>query len=80
MSDEIIDLIFYFHIEEILENARKKAYLAINFAMVEAYWEIGKSIIEIQDGNETAEQGTNLLYLLSKKLISEYGKGLTITN
>lgn len=55
MSDEIIDLIFYFHIEEILENARKKAYLAINFAMVEAYWEIGKSIIEIQDGNETAE-------------------------
>lgn len=48
--------------------------------MVEAYLEIGKSIVEIQDENETAEYGTNLLYLLSKKLISEYGKGLTITN
>lgn len=80
MSDEIIDLTFYSHIKEILENARKKAYFAINFAMVEAYWEIGKSIVEIQDGNETAKYGTNLLYLLSKKLISEYGKGLTITN
>ena len=32
------------HIKEILENARKKTYNAINFAMVEAYWEIGKSI------------------------------------
>lgn len=57
ISNEIIDLTFYSHIKEILENARKKAYSAINFAMVEAYWEIGKSVVEIQDGNETAEYG-----------------------
>jgi hypothetical protein len=36
------------HIKEILDNARKKTYNAINFAMVEAYWEIGKSIVEMK--------------------------------
>lgn len=68
------------HINEILNNARKKTYNAINFAMVEAYWEIGKSIVEMQGGNETAEYVTNLLVLLSEKLTSEYGKGFTVTN
>ena len=66
MKNEIMDLTFYQHIKEILENARKKTYAAINFAMVKAYWEIGKSIVEMQGGNETAEYGTNLLSLLSK--------------
>ena len=80
MSNEIIDLTFYSHIKEILEKARMKAYTAINFAMVEAYWEIGKSIVEMQGGSKTAKYNTNLLNLLSKKLTSEYGKGFTITN
>ena len=80
MKNEIMDLTFYSHIKEILENARKKTYAAINFAMVEAYWEIGKSIVEMQGGNETAEYGSNLLSLLSEKLTSEYGKGFTVTN
>ena len=31
----------YNSIKSILENARAKAYRAINFAMVEAYWNIG---------------------------------------
>jgi len=80
MSNENIDLTFYSHIKEILEKARMKAYTAINFAMVEAYWEIGKSIVEMQGGSKTAKYNTNLLNLLSKKLTSEYGKGFTITN
>ena len=56
------------HIKEILEKARKKTYNAINFAMVEAYLEISKSIVEMQGGNETAEYGTNLWVLFSEKL------------
>ena len=55
MKNEIMDLTFYSHIKEILEIARKKTYNAINFAMVEAYWEIGKSIIKMQGGNLTSE-------------------------
>lgn len=47
--------IFYKEIKEILISARNKVYQTANFAMVEAYWNIGKSIIEEQGGNEKAE-------------------------
>lgn len=43
---------FYDEIKEILIIARNKVYQTANFAMVEAYWNIGKSIIEEQGGNE----------------------------
>ena len=46
MQNNVLDKNFYSQVKEILENARKKTYNAINFAMVEAYWEIGKSIVE----------------------------------
>lgn len=80
MSNEIVDLNFYSHIKEILENARKKTYAAINFAMVEAYWEIGKSIVEMQGGNKTAEYGKKILKELSIVLTKDYGKGFDETN
>ena len=37
---------FYKQVSSILNAARDKAYTAVNFAMVEAYWEIGKSIVD----------------------------------
>ena len=40
---------------------KNKVYQTANFAMVEAYWNIEKSIIEEQGGNEKAEYGTGLL-------------------
>lgn len=52
---------FYDEIKNILSSARNKVYQTANFAMVEAYWNIGKSIIEEQGGNEKAEYGTELL-------------------
>ena len=48
--------------------------------MVEAYWNIGKSIIEEQGGNEKAEYGTGLLKELSKQMTQDFGKGFTVTN
>lgn len=63
-----------------LEDARAKAYSAINFAMVEAYWHIGRSIVEKQGGAERADYGTGLLKELSKQLTSDFGKGFTVTN
>ena len=36
---------FYNEIKRILVNARNKVYNTANFAMVEAYWNIGKKII-----------------------------------
>lgn len=48
---------FYNEIKNILNIARNKVYKTANFVMVEAYWNIGKSIIEAQGGNEKAEYG-----------------------
>ena len=60
---------FYNEIKKILISARNKVYQTANFAMVEAYWNIGKSIIEEQGGDEKAEYGTGLLKELSKQMI-----------
>ena len=71
---------FYEGIKNILITARTKVYQTANFAMVEAYWNIGKSIIEEQGGNEKAEYGTGLLKELSKQMTQDFGKGFTVTN
>ena len=63
-------------IKKILKNARQKAYTAINSAIVEAYWEIGRRIVEEeQRGKERAEYGKEILQNLSKELTEEFGKG-----
>ena len=48
--------------------------------MVEAYWQIGKSIIEEQKGEERAEYGSGLLKELSKQMTQDFGKGFTVSN
>ena len=72
--------LIYGQIKEILTSARAKAYSAINFAMVEAYWLIGKQIVEAQAGNERAEYGTQLLKYLSQQLTRDFGKGFDESN
>ena len=63
-------------IKEILSKARQKAYSAINFAMVEAYWLIGRRIVEEeQQGKERAAYGEEILKTLSIELTKEFGKG-----
>ena len=63
-------------IKKILKDARQKAYTAVNSAMVEAYWEIGRRIVEEeQSGRERAEYGKEILQNLSKELTEEFGKG-----
>ena len=78
--NEILDLQFYSQIREILATARNKVYSAANFAMVEAYWLIGKSIVEKQDGETRAEYGAKLLSELSTQMVAEFGKGFTVAN
>jgi predicted nuclease of restriction endonuclease-like (RecB) superfamily len=48
--------------------------------MVEAYWHIGKRIVDAQSGNERAEYGEYLLKYLSEQMSRDFGKGFTITN
>ena len=72
---------FYSSIREILSKARQKAYTAVNFAMVEAYWQIGRRIVEQeQQGRERAGYGEYLIKELSKELSSDLGKGFSYAN
>ncbi len=48
--------------------------------MVEAYWQIGKSIIEEQGGEDRAEYGTGLIKELSAQMTKDFGKGCTVAN
>ena len=70
----------YEQIASVLETARGKAYRAVNSAMVQAYWEIGRRIVEEQGGEERAEYGKALVKELSKRLTADFGKGFTESN
>lgn len=71
----------YFKIKEVLELARSQAYRAVNSAMVQAYWNVGRLIVEEeQKGKNKAGYGDTLIENLSQKLIKDFGKGFTTTN
>ena len=71
----------YKAVKEILEAARSTAYRAVNFAMVQAYWNIGRVIVEEElKGKSKAEYGEYLLKELSIRLTKDFGKGFTETN
>ncbi|WP_278554847.1 PDDEXK nuclease domain-containing protein [Elizabethkingia bruuniana] len=75
------DLTYISEIRNILAQARMKAYQSVNSAMVEAYWHIGKRIVEEeQNGKERAEYGEALLKNLSVALTKEFGKGFSSSN
>ena len=68
-------------IKQILAQARQKAYSAVNSAMVEAYWLVGKRIVEEeQQGEKRAEYGKQVLETLSKELTADLGKGFSLRN
>jgi hypothetical protein len=72
---------FYHDIKSILQTARDNAYKSVNFIMVEAYWNIGKKIVEVEQKGETkAKYGSNLISELSKQLTVDFGRGFNTTN
>jgi predicted nuclease of restriction endonuclease-like (RecB) superfamily len=69
---------FIIEIKTLIQSARTKAYQAINSAMIEAYWEIGKRIVEEeQNGNQRASYGQEIIKKLSIELTEEFGKGFS---
>ena len=78
--NEVLDQQFSNQIREILETARNKVYSVANFAMIEAFWNIGKSIVEKQGGETRAEYGSKLFSELSVQLATDFGKGFTVAN
>jgi len=63
-------------IKRIIISARNKAYTSINTVMIEAYWLIGKRIVEEeQQGKNRAEYGKEIIKTLSEVLQTEFGTG-----
>ncbi|MDI1293447.1 MAG: PDDEXK nuclease domain-containing protein [Methylobacter sp.] len=68
-------------IRQVLITARQGVVQAVNSAMVQTYWQIGRLIIEHeQQGQARAEYGKQQLEQLSQTLQAEFGQGFDITN
>ncbi len=68
------------NIKELVINSRNKVYNAVNTEMLNLYWNIGKAIMQIQQGDERASYGETVLEKLSQKLTNEFGKGFSTIN
>lgn len=72
---------FYSPIVDLLQSARRKVVRSVNHTMVLTYFEIGRKLVEEeQGGKDRAEYGKELIKGLSKKLTKEFGKGFSETN
>ena len=78
-SDNEINSIFD-SIKNLVINSRNKVYHTVNTEMLNLYWNIGKIIMEIQQGDERASYGDAVLDKLSQKLTNEFGKGFSKRN
>jgi len=73
--------LFFNDISLILLEGRKKVHAAINFTMVETYWNVGRKIVEQeQHGKERANYGEQLLVNLSRYLGDTFGRGFSVAN
>ena len=68
------------NIKELVISSRNRVYATVNTEMLNLYWNIGKAIMEIQQGDERASYGETVLEKLSEKLTNEFGKGFSIIN
>ena len=71
----------YTNIKRLMENARTDVAKQVNNILLKTYWEIGRIIVEDEQGHsDRAEYGKSLIADLSKKLTKEYGKGFSKSN
>jgi predicted nuclease of restriction endonuclease-like (RecB) superfamily len=71
----------YAQIGELLSLARKKVVSQVNRTMVVTYYEIGRIIVEHeQGGQERADYGKETLKGLSRRLSQDFGRGFSTDN
>lgn len=68
-------------IGSLLDESRRAVVRAANCFMTATYWEIGRRIVEFeQGGKKRAEYGKELLEKLSRDLTGRYGRGFSRAN
>ncbi|WP_296128342.1 PDDEXK nuclease domain-containing protein [uncultured Anaerococcus sp.] len=83
-DDNKIDRLHYDVLKDIktlMERSRNEVARQVNNILLETYWEIGRIIVEDEQGHsERAEYGKELINDLSRQLTKEYGKGFSKSN
>lgn len=74
------DAAFYAQVRDVFVQARQFVHKTANFAMVKAYWLVGKMIVEKQGGEAKAAYGDRLIASLAIQLTADLGKGFTQAN
>jgi len=65
----------------LLEEARRSSARAVNFVMTATYWEMGRRIVEFEQGGEArAEYGGEVLARLGNDLSARFGRGFSRRN
>lgn len=68
-------------LRELIQGARQKVLRAVDAVQVQTCWEIGRHIVEFEQGGAArAEYGTRLLPILAESLAREFGRGFDATN
>ena len=78
-SDNTDDI--FMDVQNIIEQSRKYAYQAVNMAMVQRNWLLGKRIAEEEfRGEDRADYGQEIILNLATHLTELYGKGFSKSN
>ncbi|MEI6221522.1 MAG: DUF1016 N-terminal domain-containing protein [bacterium] len=68
-------------IGSILAQGRRLAHQTVNTILTTTYWQIGKQIVEFeQGGKERAKYGSQLLQKISTDLTKQFGEGFSYRN
>jgi len=69
------------HISQVYTTGQLRAHQAVNSVITETYWQIGRDIVEFEQGGEArADYGKALLATLSRDLTLRHGKGFSRSN
>ena len=79
IEDKEVDELFV-NIKKLIDQSKNKIYKTVNTEMINLYWNIGKIIVEKQNGQDRAKYGDYLIENLSNQLTNELGKGFSTRN
>ncbi len=68
-------------LRELITQGRQRALRAVDMVQVQTCWEVGRHIVEYEQGGENrAAYGKRLLQQLAENLTHEFGKGFDVSN
>lgn len=74
VAPDVADL--YAQVRDVLAQARQQTWRNVNQVMVQAYWQVGRAIVQHEQGGQArAGYGARVLESVSERLTREFGKG-----